>query len=133
MRRNLNNRAFFLQWELLYAATNPGYRKDQWDVGGVEWNKDRHSYWGEHYSVSLDVHRLICRQKGGGAWQLLVVAETWWGPDRDRSIRNTRWCKVLAGTSQQISEWVRQQAAAMSSAGSSDLHDIKEGRCAMRT
>ena len=109
--RHLNSRSFFLQWNLLCAETNPGQRKDRWQVDGVDWAKERHSYWGEHYSMHLDVHRLTYRRGSKTDWELLVVTEQWWGPDRQKGIRNTNWCKAICGKPEQILAWLKKQDA----------------------
>ena len=103
--RSLNSRAFFLRWQNLYASSNPGHLKERWEVGGVEWNRDRHSYFGATYSVQFDVHRLEHRSGGQIDWLLLVVTEHWWGPDRATAIRNSYWCRAVIGSSDRILKW----------------------------
>jgi hypothetical protein len=107
--RNLNSRSFFLQWQMLCAASNPGQRKDRWQVGAVDWTRERHSFCGVHYAASLDVHRLKHRSSGKIDWQLMVVIEQWWGPDRARGIRSSSWCKALSGKPDQIVAWLKRQ------------------------
>jgi hypothetical protein len=107
--RSLNSRSFFWQWRAVYASSNPGQLKDRWEVGGVEWSRERHTYWGGHYSVQLEIHRLEQRRGAAPHWQLLVVIERWWGPDRDKSIRDTAWCKLISGKADQVRAWLRQQ------------------------
>jgi hypothetical protein len=53
--RGLHTRNFFWQWHAVYAASNPGHAKDHWQVEDVSWTKQRHVYWGEHYSMQQEV------------------------------------------------------------------------------
>jgi len=108
----LNSRWFFLQWQIVYASSNPGHRKDHWVVDGVNWTKERHGYWGEHYSVQHEVHRLEFR--GSNEWQLLVVTERWWGSDGQKCIRDTWWCKLISGRADKVRTWLRKQEARLS-------------------
>jgi hypothetical protein len=94
---------------MLYAASNPGHRKDAWLIDGVQWVKERNTHWSEHYSVSMEIHRLAYQNGTKTDWQLMVVIEQWWGPDRDKAIRYTSWLKVIAGKSDQILKWMKKQ------------------------
>lgn len=107
---HLNSRSFFLHWQMIYAASNPGQRKDSWHVDGANWVKERHSYWGEHHSVNFDVHRLEYRRGTKIEWQLLVILEQWWGPDRKKGIRSSSWCKAIKGKPEQILSWLKKQS-----------------------
>lgn len=107
--RGLNNRSFFWQWQTVYASSNPGHQKDRWKIDGVDWTKERHAYWGDQYSVSLEVHRLEYRRNDNVEWQLLVVIERWWGPDRQKGIRDTTWCKLISGRADRVRAWLRKQ------------------------
>jgi hypothetical protein len=106
---SLNSRTFFWQWRAVYAASNPGLHRDRWEVDGVLWTRERHSFWGERYSVHLEVHRLEHRQGVGADWQLLVVTERWWGPKRDKAVRDTSWCKLLGGKADRVRAWLKKQ------------------------
>jgi len=106
---NLNSRSFFWQWQNLYAASNPGYLKNHWQVDDVDWTKEGHSYWGEQYSVQFEIHRLEYRPAKAAEWTLLVVVERWWGPDREKTIRDTSWCRAVNGRADRIQAWVKKQ------------------------
>ena len=114
--RNLNSRSFFWAWQTLYGASNPGHLKEHWRVDGVEWRKERHAYWGLHYSVQHEVHRLEHRNGDKNDWELLIVVERWWGADREKSIRDTSWCRVLRGRPDRIVAWIKKQGARQLSA-----------------
>jgi hypothetical protein len=107
--RGLNSRSFLWQWDAVYASSNPGHLKDRWTVDGVDWTKERHAYWGGQYSVQLEVHRLEYRRGNKVEWQLLVIIERWWGPDRQVGIRNTSWCKLISGKVDSVQAWLRKQ------------------------
>lgn len=107
--RGLSSRSFFARWQALYAASNPGRGRDRWTVDGVDWIQERHSYWGASYSFQFELHRLLRRSDGKTEWELLVAIERWWGPNRDKSMRDTYWCKALSGRTDQILAWMRKQ------------------------
>jgi hypothetical protein len=107
--RGLNSTGFFARWQAIYTASNPGHVADHWRVGGVEWIKERHYYWGNHYSFQVEAHRLEHRDGGKGAWSLLVVIERWWGPNKDKDLRQTQWCKLLSGSADRVLAWTKRQ------------------------
>lgn len=107
--RGLNSRSFFARWQALHAASNPGLLSDRWEVDGVEWTKERHAYWGSAYSCQFEVHRMVRPGGAGTGWTLLVVVERWWGPDRTAAVRESYWCRPLAGKAERILDWMRKQ------------------------
>lgn len=107
--RGLNSRAFVSQWQALYAASNPGLLKDRWEVGGVAWTRERHAFWGGAYSFQFEIHRMEHWSGSNSSWVLLVVVERWWGPDRDKSIREAYWCRSVAGKTDRVLAWMRKQ------------------------
>jgi hypothetical protein len=107
--RGLNNRSFFARWQVLYARSNPGLTKDRWEVDGCDWSKERHSYWGKHYSYQFEVHRLQRQSRGKSDWVLLVIIERWWGEDRTKCVRESYWCRADASKSDAILAWFRRQ------------------------
>lgn len=109
--RGLNSASFFRFWQAIYAASNPGLTADHWRVDGVEWVKERHYYWGDQYSFQVEAHRLEYKESAKPGWLLLVVIERWWGPDKNRDLRQVQWCKVLSGSADRILAWVRRQNA----------------------
>lgn len=109
--RGLHTRSFFWQWQAVYASSNPGQRRDRWQVDGVDWTKERHAGWADQYSFQLEIHRLERRRGDKLEWQLLVVVEHWWGADRRKGIRDTSWCKLVSGRAESVLAWLRQQEA----------------------
>jgi hypothetical protein len=111
MKSNIHSRGFFLQWQLLCAASNPGGRKDRWQVDGVDWTKERLNLWGGDYSVALDIHQLSRKRAGKLDWRLMIVTERWLGPDRAKGIRSSSWSKLISGKPDQVVTWLRKQGA----------------------
>jgi len=109
--RGLHSHSFFWEWQAVYASSNPGHRKDRWEIDGVDWTKERHAYWSDQYSVQLEVHRMEYKPADRLEWQLLVVIERWWGPDREKNLRVTSWCKLLSGRADRVLAWLRKQGA----------------------
>jgi hypothetical protein len=105
--RGLHTRNFFWQWHAAYAASNPGHGKNHWQ--GVSWTKERHAYWGARYSMQHEVHCLERRNGGKIDWQIMVVIERWWGPDKDKGIRDISWCKLVSGRADRVLSWLRKQ------------------------
>jgi len=127
---SLNSRSFFFQWRAVYARSNPGLNRDRWEIDGVSWTRERHSFWGERYSLQLEIHRLEHRQRANVDWQLLVVTERWWGANRDKAVRDTTWCKLLSGKADRVRAWLGKQEGARvaSPVGRADHpHDAKVG------
>ena len=42
-------------------------------------------------------------------WEILVVIERWWGPDREKHIRYSSWCKLIRGRAERVLAWLRKQ------------------------
>lgn len=42
-------------------------------------------------------------------WQIMVVIERWWGPDKDKGIRDISWCKLVSGRADRVLSWLRKQ------------------------
>jgi hypothetical protein len=90
---------------------HPDHLKDRWKVDGIDWTKERHAYWGENYSTQYEVHRLVHWEGRELTWQLLVVVERWWGPDRKRCIRNVSWCRAVSGKPDKVLAWFKKRSA----------------------
>jgi hypothetical protein len=110
--RGLNSASFQRNWNSIYDGSNPGHKTDRWRVDGVEWIKERHYYWGERYSFQVETHRLTHDDSAKPGWTLLVVIERWWGPDKNRDLRQVQWAKILSGSSDKVLAWVRRQNVA---------------------
>jgi hypothetical protein len=116
----LNHHMFFFEWQMLHDATRPKDLTDHWKVDGVEWEREEHSFLSQHYSTHIHVHRLTNRRGEKIDWQLMVVIEDWWGPDRKSPIRSTRWCKNIIGDSKKIVTWLKKQDSKLEANQASD-------------
>jgi hypothetical protein len=114
--RSLHDKSFFWAWDIIYSASNPGRDKDRWVIDGVLWIKERHAYWGNGYSLQLEVHQLQTQHNNKPDWKLLVTVERWWGPDKTLCIRDQFWSKVLDGKSDVVRAWVDRNAAQLNTA-----------------
>ncbi|MGH6990242.1 MAG: hypothetical protein ACREFD_09185 [Stellaceae bacterium] len=108
----LHSRSFFWQWQAVYAASNPGREKEHWEVDGVSWTKERSLHWGKDYSFQIETHRLERTSGGRIDWRIMVVTERWWGPDRDRAVRDTAWSTLISGRADRVLQWLRKQVDA---------------------
>jgi hypothetical protein len=97
------------RWHRVYAASNPGLTRDSWEVDGVTWRRQRHSYWGADYSFQFEVHTLVREGRDKATWSLLVAVEHWWGPDRERGSRTVEWCRLLTGRAEAVQAWLKQK------------------------
>ena len=103
---------FMRQWRDVCSRTNPGQRLDSWRAGNVEWTRDRHVHWGPDISFHIEIHRLVCKSGERILWSLLVVSERWFGEDREKALRTTEFTKLLAGKSEAVAAWFRDNSDA---------------------
>jgi hypothetical protein len=106
--RGVNDRNFLNFWQILYRATCPSPAQTHWHVGDVDWRKDRHSFSGTDYAVTLEVHLLRRTARDGGAWALMVATEHWWHASAE-PLRSTSWARVLEGNPRVITSWLQRQ------------------------
>lgn len=105
--RGVNNASFFNLWQMLYRSTCPNPNQTHWRVGEVEWRKDRHSFSGSDYGVTLEVHRLK-RASRATSWDLMVMVEHWWD-GAGNALKSTNWARVTKGNPKTIIAWLREQ------------------------
>jgi hypothetical protein len=96
---------FMRQWREVYSNTNPGQRLDRWEIGQVEWTRDRHAHWGPDISFHIEIHRIVCKVGERIVWSLLVVSERWFAEDREKVLRTTEFTKLLSGRAEQVTAW----------------------------
>jgi len=106
--RGVNDRNFFNFWQILYRATCPNAGRAHWRVGDVDWQKDRHSYSGPDYAVTLEIHHLRRTLGEGQSWHLMVIVENWWDGEGD-TLKTTTWARVVRGDPGTIIRWLNQQ------------------------
>jgi len=98
----LGDNAFFNLFSRLAAASNRDRDRDQWEVEGVQWRRQRHVHWSA-LSFQIVTHEL--ERKSRRPWKLLLVHETWWGRDRSKTIRNSHWVHLAAGARSDALAW----------------------------
>jgi hypothetical protein len=106
--RGVNDRNFFNYWQVLYRATCPNPNQTHWRVGDVDWRKERHSYSGADYAVTLEVHHLRRAGRDGTSWALMVAMEHWWD-ENGESLKDTSWARVIEGNPRTIIGWLLRQ------------------------
>lgn len=122
--RGVNDKNFFNQWQMLHRSTCPGYEQTHWRVGDVAWKKDRHSFAGSDYSVTLEVHCLHCAPAKGAGWKLLVMVEYWWN-DKRESLRSMSWARVIEGNQKSIVSWISRQRPPIATAGAAPAAELE--------
>jgi len=106
--RGVNDRNFLNQWQILYRATCPTAAQTHWRVGEVDWRKDRHSFSGADYTVTLEVHHLRCAPRASTPWALMVVTEHWWDGNGE-PLKSASWARAINGNPKAITSWLRAQ------------------------
>jgi len=106
--RGVNDRNFFNYWQILYRAACPNPNQTHWRVGDVDWRKERHSYSGVDYAVTLEVHHLRRLARDGTGWALMVAMEHWWD-ENGESLKDTIWARVIDGNPRAIIGWLQRQ------------------------
>jgi hypothetical protein len=103
--------SFFRLFDLLLSSTNPGLKLSRWSIEGVECERDRHSFSGPKYGITIEIFTLTRPGKRG--WSLMVVKEYWWaGKDMD-AMRMPHWAKLNAGQRADVFAWLRRQELAL--------------------
>lgn len=106
--RGVNDRNFFNYWQILYRATCPSPSQTHWRVGDVDWRKERHSFSGVDYAVTLEVHHLRRVARDSESWTLMVAMEHWWDGNGE-SLKDTSWARVINGNPRTIVSWLHRQ------------------------
>jgi hypothetical protein len=68
--------SFFRTFDLLLSTTNPGREHSRGMFDSVEWERERHSFASQNYSVALEVFTLM--HSGRDGWKPMVIKEFWW-------------------------------------------------------
>lgn len=106
--KNLTDASFATAFSLALDATNPGRKRAQWQIGDVEWRRDRLNYGGSTYAFQCEIHTVRCT--GNTAWDLLYVMETWWDEGHKSVVRDNRWGRLLGGRKADVLAWFRKHA-----------------------
>jgi hypothetical protein len=100
-------------FDLLIGTSNPGMKLDAWEVGGVQFERSRHSFSSRSHSFSVDIFMLT--RPGIRGWQLLVTKEYWWAGRHKRPIKTQRWSQPIGGSRRDIMTWLREREQALES------------------
>lgn len=111
MKNSFNDAQFANRFSRVYIATNPGMKLSQWEVNGVSWHRDRHSYYGQAYAFRCDAHTLV--YKGRKPWAILYVDETWWDEAAKNVVRSNHWGRQLNGSKIDAHSWFKMQEDAL--------------------
>ncbi len=109
--KTLASASFFRAFDLLIGTGNPGLRLDDWQAGGVRFERERHSYSGRSHCFTIEVFLLT--RPGRHGWQLMVAKEHWWDGGHKRAIKTLRWSQPLGGSRRDILAWLREQEQAL--------------------
>lgn len=103
--------SFFLLFEQIIRADNPGLKLDRWSKQGVNWERTKHSYTGTAYGFILD--SFLAVRVGRNPWSLLVMKEHWWAGSHGDAVKSQQWAKPLAGQRQHILGWFVERKATL--------------------
>lgn len=110
--QSLNSTFFANRFLRVSMATCSDPQAKHWQVAGVNWSRDRHSYNGQVYSFQCDVHTLSFN--GRQKWSLLYIIETWWDEKGKNVVRSMHWGRMLSGSKSDIIAWFRAQEEVLS-------------------
>jgi hypothetical protein len=103
--------SFFRLFDLLLSTTNPGLKLQRWTFGGVEFERERHSFTGPKHGLTIEIYTLT--RPGRRGWSLMVTKEYWWAGEDSKALKNLRWAKPLSGQRADLLAWLRAQEAAL--------------------
>jgi len=106
--KTFNDKSFSLIFNRLVSEAAGSFDWNDWRVDDVGFQRQRHTHWGRNHSFSLDIYTL--RGATPRRWELIVVRETWWGPDRRKSLRSSQWAKLIGGSKAAALGWFRREA-----------------------
>lgn len=109
--KTFSSPSFFRTFDLLPSTTNPGKEHLRWMVGGVEWERERHSFAGPNYCVALEVFTLM--HPGHDGWRLRVIKQFWWSGTQKDALKSIRWVRPVGGRASNAIAWFRRQQVAL--------------------
>jgi len=108
--KSLTDTSFFLLFEQIIRADNPGLKLDCWSKHGINWERTKHSYTGTAYGFTLD--SFVAVKTGRNAWSLLIMKEHWWAGQHGDIVKSQQWAKPLNGNRQHILAWFSERKRA---------------------
>jgi hypothetical protein len=109
--KRIGDRNFLFGWQTIRAATQPNPEAVTWRVGAVHWSRHRYSHAAPDHALTVEVHRLDCKE-GKDAWSIMVVVEHWWD-ERHKPLRNHLWASHVSGSREGAVKWIECRAAAL--------------------
>jgi hypothetical protein len=107
MTMRLGDTKFFNLFFLLAGTTNPDRTRNAWQVGSIDWARERTTLTGPNFSLQIEVHTL--HRPGRRGWTLLAGHETWWDGARKDPFRNGRWVHLSKGSRTDVLAWFAEQ------------------------
>jgi hypothetical protein len=107
--KNFAQPSFFLLFDILVSATNPGLKLSDWKHDGVDFQRERHSFTGPRHGLAVEIFTLT--RSGGRGWSLMVIKEFWWAGKENKALKTLRWARPIAGKRQDILAWLHAQDA----------------------
>jgi hypothetical protein len=105
--KSFQDNSFTNAFHRILNKARPSPLAVKWSFAGVSWQWNRHSYTGQDYAFSTEVHRLLFR--GSTPWLLLIVFEKWYAEHDEAVIRQSHWSKLLNGQRRDVLAWFKQQ------------------------
>jgi hypothetical protein len=94
--------------EFVIDVPGSGHDTASWHAHGVECSRDRHRFSGQAYAFTIEVLQLKLVRSGRTSWHVMIVTEWWHSGDPSKSIRNTKWLKVIEGKASDVAAWMRR-------------------------
>jgi hypothetical protein len=109
--KNLSGPSFYRLFDLLVSMTNPGLKLARWEVDGVDWERQRHSFTGPSHGFGVEIFTLT--RSGTHGWVLMVIKEYWWTGEENRALKSLHWSRPLRGRRGDVITWFRMQEAGL--------------------
>jgi len=103
----LGDSKFFNLFALVAAHTNPGGKRDAWQIGPVTWTKEHTDHKGARYSFRIETN--ILQRPGVRGWTLLACREFWWDGEHSDAFRSGFWVHLSRGSRIDVLRWFGEQ------------------------
>jgi len=109
--KTLGDTSFFRLFDRLLGASNPRLMRTQWEVDGVECQRERHSFSGPAHGFAMETFTLM--RPGRQGWRLLVVKEYWWLAGKDTPLKTLQWAKLVSGRRSDAIAWLAERQSSL--------------------
>jgi len=103
----LGDTKFFNLYALVAARSNPGAKRDVWQVGQVVWTREHSSRQGAHYAFRIETD--VLQRSGSRGWTLLAGREMWWDGEHRDAFRSGGWVHLTKGSRDDVLKWFAEQ------------------------